>query len=110
MEPGMDKTTAVTDEEIIEAINEWPVTDNYEDMYTSPTSRVHNPASVSSFFLRNVGKVKKVTEKPVYDGAEEDMANVAMAKWWRKTGKNLIDPDTVPNSDNPNTIINFILG
>jgi hypothetical protein len=56
----MDKTTAVTDEEIIEAINEWPVTDNFEDMYTSPTSRVHNPASVSSFFLRNVGKVKKV--------------------------------------------------
>jgi hypothetical protein len=38
------------------------------------------------------------------------MADVAMAKWWRKTGKNLIDPDTVPNSDNPNTIINFTLG
>ena len=62
----MDKSDRVTDEDIIEAINEWPVTDNYEDLYTSPTSRVHNPASVSSFFLRNVGKVKKVLNKMIY--------------------------------------------
>ena len=52
----------------------------------------------------------KVTEKPVYDETEEDLADVALAKWWRKTGKNLIDPAIVPNSDNPNTIINFIQG
>ncbi|XP_045214857.2 bifunctional arginine demethylase and lysyl-hydroxylase JMJD6-like [Mercenaria mercenaria] len=106
----MEPTDTVTDAEIIEAINEWPVTDGNENMYTSPTSRIHNPASVSSFFLRNVGKVKKVAEKPVYDDAEEDLADVALAKWWRKTGKYLMESDSVPTSSNPNTIINFITG
>lgn len=52
----------------------------------------------------------QVTEKPVYNESEEDLADVALAKWWRKTGKQLLSHENVPSSDNPNTIINFITG
>lgn len=56
----MDLPEPISKEEMREAISEWPVTDTDEDIYTSSMDRIHNPASVSSFFLRNVGKIKKV--------------------------------------------------
>lgn len=56
----MEPAESVMKEEIIEAISEWPVTDSGQDLYTSSTDKIHNPTSVSSFFLRNVGKAKKV--------------------------------------------------
>jgi len=52
--------TEPTKEEIIQAINEWPVDDLAEGYSDATTDRVHNPASVASFFLRNVGKKDKV--------------------------------------------------
>ena len=49
------------EEEIIEALSEWPVTNSVYDQ-TSPLDKIDNPHSVSAFFLRNVGKVPKRRE------------------------------------------------
>ena len=46
------------EEEIIEALSEWPVTNSVYDQ-TSPLDKIDNPHSVSAFFLRNVGKASK---------------------------------------------------
>lgn len=106
----MDPYKPVSDEDLIEAISEWPVAESGEDIYVSSTDRIHNPTSVSSFFLRNVGRNKKVPKQPEFTESEEVLAEVALARWWRKTGKDLFDPDSIPKSQDPNTVINFALG
>ena len=50
------------EEEIIEALSEWPVTNSVYEQ-TSSLDKIDNPHSVSAFFLRNVGKAKTGNEK-----------------------------------------------
>ena len=53
------------EDEIIEALSEWPVTNSVYDQ-TSPLDKIDNPNSVSTFFLRNVRKTKTGKEKVIY--------------------------------------------
>ena len=53
------------EEEIIEALSEWPVTNSVYNQ-TSPIDKIDNPHSVSAFFLRNVGKTSKTGVKVQY--------------------------------------------
>lgn len=52
----------ITKEEIIQAINEWPVDEPVPEYADIRTDRVYNPTSVSSFFLRNIGKGGQVNK------------------------------------------------
>jgi len=49
-----------TDEGVWEAISEWPVTGDHAEYLDTRTEHIHNPESISSFFLRNVGRKKGV--------------------------------------------------
>ncbi|XP_052791172.1 uncharacterized protein LOC128225165 [Mya arenaria] len=107
----MSGNKVVTDEDIIEAISEWPITESIP--YTDDrTEHIHNPASLSSFFLRNVGKPRKVAEKVREEepGEDEVLVETALARWWKKTGRHLLLGVELPSTDNPNTLINYVAG
>ncbi|KAL4239714.1 hypothetical protein ACF0H5_000518 [Mactra antiquata] len=105
----MDLPAPVTEKEIIESINEWPVTTEGEDLYPSSSiDKIHYPTSVSSYFLRNVTQSKQVKMETVPDEDNEVVADIALARWWRKTGQKLVGySNDIPDSTDPSDLINF---
>lgn len=103
-----DQLPQCSQEEIIASL-QTPV-----DYTSSPTDKLHNPSSVSSFFLRNIGKPKCEKVKPKRpaddddDQEEEPLADVALAKWWRKQSRILKDVTKDTCSQNPNTLLSIV--
>lgn len=44
------------------------------------------------------------------DKEEEFLADVAIARWWKKTGRLSCSESCLPRSENPQTIINYVSG
>jgi len=53
-------------------------------------------------------KPPKPAECASGDVEDEVLADTALARWWKKTGRTLLAGTHLPNTDNPNTLINYI--
>ena len=51
----------------------------------------------------------KTSSDNVDDTGEESSVEVSIAKWWKQTGHKL-NLEGIPKSDNPQTILKFVVG